>query len=274
MASIDRTGGVDTVEAAIIRLANDTRCCIAGGRENIVFANAVYEISSVAHAGKNAGFAVAILGVVTSQSDVAVFDGQVFDTASLNRITIQITEQPDVISTITVDVQSRDVMVIAVNMPDGLCGWGPCMRGGCSGFTCFRKIAALIECAVIENDVIRELDIIAPFGGECCQPRKLLACGNEIRVALTSAAGRRFRASVPHIRSCRQRHRGQQAQAQAERQQDAYNSFFHGFSPPFGLLSGCISSQIIPMFLSALLSGISDKTHPQTVRNARRLGSE
>ena len=129
-ASIDRTGGVDTVEAAIIRLASDTRCCIAGGRENIVFANAVYEISSVAHAGKNAGFAVAILGVVTSQSDVAVFDGQVFDTASLIRITIQITEQPDVISTITVNVQSRDIMVIAINMPDGLLGRGPCLRGG------------------------------------------------------------------------------------------------------------------------------------------------
>ena len=56
-------------------------------------------------------------------------------------------------------------MVTAVNMPDGLFGRGPCMRGGCSGFTCFRKIAALIKCAVIENDVIRELDIIAPFGG-------------------------------------------------------------------------------------------------------------
>ena len=152
-----------------------------------------------------------------ARGDVAVFDGQIIDIAAAP----QITEQSDIVVIITVDVQSGDVMVTAVNMPDGLFGRGPCMRGGCSGFTCFRKIAALIECAVIENDVIRELDIIAPFGGECCQPRKLLACGNEIRVALTSAAGRHFRASVPHIRSCRQRRRGQQPHQQAGGQQDA-----------------------------------------------------
>ena len=140
-----------------------------------------------------------------ARCDIAVFDGQIFDIAAA----LQITEQSDIIVIITVDVHSRDVMVTAVNMPDGVLGWGPCMRGGCSGFTCFRKIAALIKCTLIENDVIRELDIIVPFGGECCQPRKLLACGNEIRVALTlSPAGRRFRAPVPHIRSCRQRHRG------------------------------------------------------------------
>ena len=125
-ASIDRTGGVDTVEAAVTRIANNTRCGIAAGRENIVFAEAVREISFVALAGKNAGVAVAILGLVTSQSDVAVFDGQIFDIA----VAPQITEQPDVISPITVDVQSRDVMAIAVNMPDGLFGWGPFLRGG------------------------------------------------------------------------------------------------------------------------------------------------
>ena len=129
-ASIDRTGGVDTVEAAVSRIANNTRRDIAVGRENIVFAEAVREISSVTLAGKNAGVAVAILGVVTSQSDVAVFDGQIIDITSIIRITIQITEQSDVISTITVNVQSRDIMVITVKMPDGLLGRGPCLRGG------------------------------------------------------------------------------------------------------------------------------------------------
>ena len=61
-----------------------------------------------------------------ARGDVAVFDGQIIDIAAAP----QITEQSDIIVIITVDVHSRDVMVITVNMPDGLFGWGPFLRGG------------------------------------------------------------------------------------------------------------------------------------------------
>ena len=66
----------------------------------------------------------------------------------------------------------------------------------------------------------------------------------------------------------------QKPHQQADGHQQAQDPVFHDFSPPFGSRSGYILLQIIPVFPSALLSGISYRTHPQTGRSVRRPESE